>query len=138
MDFDTDQLKDIEHSNILDAASVDRNWWGEAGKRFPNEATKENAVREGKLEHIDVPNEYFTYPSDIRKDQNLRLLRPEAKKLLFQICEDLDKRTGFSKAGIRLAVTSLYRGDSLQDEIVNSPEWYRAAEVGTSSHAAGA
>ncbi len=134
----TEQLKIVEHKNILKSSRMDRKWWGNLDVRFPGSEDRDRAVRLGRLVNVEIPNKYFTCPSDIRSDVNLQLLRPSAKKLLFQACQDLDNTIGYSRAGIRLAVTSLYRSDTLQDEIVNSSEWYRAARVGTSAHAAGA
>ncbi len=131
------ELKSIEHAEILEASQVDRDWWLTL-ERFPTSQERDRALLEKKLVPVSIPNEYFTCPSFIRSDENLQLLRADTKNFLLKVCDDLDKRTGFSKAGIRLSIISLYRSDENQDAIVQSEEWYRAALVGTSAHAAGA
>lgn len=138
LDITEEDLKSIEHKDIVNATRLDRLWWRNKSVRFPTIEDRDLAIRNGQLVPVEIPNDYFTSPSEIRNDKNLQLLRPSAKRFLFGLCYDLDRLIGYSRSGHRLAVTTFYRSDEFQSNIVNSPEWYRAAKVGTSSHAAGA
>src|SRR6266404_8365689 len=138
LDITGEELKIIEHGDILMASRMDRQWWSLPERRFPDARSRDIAIETGRLVHVVVPNQYFTSPSDIRNDPYLKLLRPGANNLLFQVCKELDMAVDYSRSGFRLAVTSMYRSDELQREIINSEEWYRAAKVGSSAHGAGA
>lgn len=123
----------------MNAAKVEWEWWGDPQNRFPTEPDRIRAISEGALVPVIWPNPYFGLIAPLRENEPLRCLRPKAYALLTQLCEELDRATGFSKMrNFRLIVTSLYRPDKLQDSLGKTSGWYRAALVGKSAHAAGA
>lgn len=132
------ELKLIENREIIIATKKDREWWGIPERRFPDNGARDKAIENGDLVRVEIPNIYFTAPSDIRNDQNLQLLRPEAMNFLYRVCRELDEAIGYSKSGNRLAIISMYRNDTSQQDILNCKSWYRAVQTGRSSHAAGA
>jgi len=132
------ERQNIEHSNILRATRIERQWWRD--KRFSDETMREKAIEHGHLVSVPFPNKYFGLPAYLRGEENerLRYLNPEGKALLMSLLEELDDRTHFSSNNLRLIITSLHRTDVSQNTLKETGSWYRAAQPGYSSHAAGA
>lgn len=131
------ELKQLEHGDIIAAAEQDRGWYLQPEWRFPTAEARDTAIANDFLTKVNACD-YFAFAADVRNDERLQYLRHEARALLLHVMKELDKRSNFTSRGIKLIVNSLHRCDDLQNDLANGDGWYRVAPVGTSAHAAGA
>ncbi len=132
------KLRQFEQQRIREETKIERQWWGD--KRFATIEERVKAIKSAQLLPIEYPCEYFGLPAYLRGSENYekRHLNKEGLALLYSILKELNKRTSFTKKGIRLIITSLHRTDTHQESVRQSAHWYRAVNPGESSHASGA
>jgi hypothetical protein len=131
--------REAENREIIKATAREREWWPAATRFLSREEAN------GSL--VPVPHEgtYYQLIGTLRRGSAENgepdELRPEARVMLEQISDEWAlsmKQHGFSPEGIRLAVTSLYRDETLQRSLTQGNGGYLAAPPQESSHLAGA
>jgi hypothetical protein len=135
METDIRSIQLSEHDKILHAVSVERKWWG-SSPRYSTEESAIEAYKKGELVEVEIPNIFFTSPSDLRNNLSLRLAKPELVNFMQEIFTKTSQK-GVDPNKYIFCVSSLLRTDNDQSNVAGGIHWYRAAEPGTSSHAYG-
>lgn len=138
------QARTQEHDHIMHKAKIEWQWWGNPQDRYGTAEARTRAIEHGLLVPVTweygVDNELFGLSTNLHNNEGTssRYLRPEAYRFFTQLLVELKERTRHISPNIRPIVTSLHRLDDTQRTLTESEQWYRAAPVGQSSHAAGA
>ena len=134
-----DTWKIQEAQRIQISTAVEREWWPSEEKFIlPDQIHK--AIAKGKL--VIVPSEGENYRLiSILNGQGHgepNTLRPGTLRFMEAVLDLWKTQTGKEADGVKLAVTSLYRGIDLQSDLQSRKEGYNSLTPGESSHHAGA
>jgi len=136
-----DDAKKAEYDSIMSQTEIDRGWYPVDSRFLVKEADKEGVLikvpHEGEhyqlIGRLRGPDKYGTPPEP---DEALPSTFAMMKKLFGQWAEKM-KSEGLDPVLYRLAITSLYRDESLQTALSTAEGAYFAAPPRVSSHLAG-